>query len=72
METIQKRGPYKNPKTVYCAVDKDGNIQTMQGSSTERTYYKTIGFLQIYVNRHNRINREQLRIKKFRLVEEKI
>lgn len=70
METIQKRGPYKNPKIVYCAVDRDGNIQTIRGSSTERTYYKTMGFLQIYVNRHNRINREQLHIKKFRLVEE--
>lgn len=70
MENIQKRGPYKNPKTVYCAVDKDGNIQTMRGSSTERTYYKTIGFLQIYVDQYNRINNEQLRIKKFRLVEE--
>nr|DAG23475.1 MAG TPA: hypothetical protein [Caudoviricetes sp.] len=42
----------------------------MRGSSTERTYYKTIGFLQIYVDQYNRINNEQLRIKKFRLVEE--
>jgi hypothetical protein len=66
-----KRGEYKNPMVVYCAVDRNGNIQTMRGSSTERTYYKTMGFLQIYVNRHNRINKEQLRIKKFRLVEEK-
>lgn len=45
MENIQKQGLYKNPKTVCCTVDKDGNIRT-------------------------RINREQLHIKKFRLVEE--
>ena len=50
----QKRGEYKNPMVVYCAVDRDGNIQTMRGSSTERTYYKTMGFLQIYVRSEER------------------
>ena len=54
---------------VYCAVNKDGKIINMRGSSTTR-YFKTDRYLKQFVARGNMFHSaNQLRIGKFKLVE---
>lgn len=54
---------------VYCAVDKNDNIQWVQGSSKKTRYFRTTYYLNNAVKYHNIYYNEDLwRIQKFKLV----
>lgn len=55
---------------VYCAVNKDGEIQWVQGSSKRTRYYKTESYLKEAVEYHNHYHpQDPWRVQKYMLVE---
>lgn len=55
---------------IYCAVDKNGNIQDVKGSSQTTRYYKTDRYLKQFLAWHNKYYTNDLwHIQKFVLVE---
>lgn len=43
-------------ETVYCAVNKEGEVQWVKGSSSKTRYFKTDKYLRKAVNYHNKHN----------------
>jgi hypothetical protein len=57
---------------VYCAVDKNDNIQWVEGSSKKTRYFRTTRYLNNAVKYHNEYyNEDPWRIQKFQLVKVK-
>ena len=58
-----------NPFIVYCAMNENGEIQEVKGSSSSTIYFKTPAYLQRAVDYHNRYSEDKWRVAQFKLVE---
>lgn len=69
-EIIQITNP-RIENYVYCAVNNEGEVQEVRGSSSRITYFKTTKYLNRAVEYHNRYYPDnQWRVAKFKLIEE--
>ena len=54
---------------IYCAVNSQGEIQQVCGSSKRTYYFRTPKYLKGAIEYHNKYHEEKWRLVKFKLVE---